>query len=167
MVSFQNLSNLSSTNFKAVHPCKNIAFNGTTSPLAPLEKDTFTKTPQPDIKIIKRDDGTIDHTIEQNGADIKTTYFNKDGKTVNSVNYYNENTKDHEDIFYQEDGKTLSAVNKGNTYTGDTRDVRFWQDGKTVCEISEGNLYTGNIKHTEYEHDGKTVKAIREDNFKK
>lgn len=167
MVSFQNLCNLSSTNFKAAPRCNSIAFKGATSPLAPLEQDTFTKTGQPNIKTIKRNDGTIDYIEEQKGDEITTTTYQPDGKTVHSITSYNEKTKDTEEILYQKDGKTLYSVSKGNVYTGDTQTVHFRDDGKTVFDILEGNINTGNMKHIEYEPDGKTVKEVREDNFKK
>jgi len=135
-----NLGNLNNLNLYS-NPI-NCSFKGNnSSPLAPLENDTFTKTSQAqDTTIKKRSDGTIDFIAEysDNGNIAKITYYQEDGKTLETI--------------LEVDPKTENI--KKNT--------QYDKNGKLDC-ILESDTKTGKIsKLTEYQKDGKTIKSIKE-----
>lgn len=111
--------------------------------LAPLDKDTFTKTSQPTRqRILKREDGTIDFVEE---LDAKT------GKKI-------------KETCYQNDGKTLWSIIQYDLKTGNQiKSTDFCDDGVTVKVIHEYDASIPNkiIKATWFKEDG-TIDKVTE-----
>lgn len=105
------------------------------SPLAPLEKDTFTKTAT-NKKILK---DTNDNTVKVEEYDPMT------GNKV-------------KEIWYQDDGKTISSIDDYDPVTGNKiKGISYKEDGKTISEIYEFDSTTGKVIY--YEKDGKIIKS--------
>jgi cell division protease FtsH len=129
--------------------------------------DNFFDNKEKKPKISYYSDGKTIFTINEyneNGQKNKTTFYQGDGKTIKQINEYNENEKLIKITNYQDDGKTIYFIHEYNE-NGQKTKVKFYQnDGKTIKQINEYNENEKLVKETLYKDDGKTIQFINEYN---
>lgn len=90
------------------------------STLAPLEKDTFTKTATT----------TGIHEFDPERERTKSTWYREDGKTIERVEEINPETKVTKVNWYEKDGKTIKSIDELDPATG--KITYYEKDGKTI-----------------------------------
>lgn len=116
-----------------------------------------------------RGDGTIACVVDYNPRiarqELKTTFFQKDGKAISSIyelKYDDKGYKTYEKVtHYQEDGKTIKEICDQDYIQNSKEEKCYWADGKTIKSF---------IKHTRssingifYQEDGTIKRTYKKD----